>query len=144
MGRFLAIAVIYNAVFCPFHLAFNVEMGAFHELMYRVVDVVFIVDIFVNFNTGFYDAGNNLVMDRQRISDRYITSWFSIDVISSIPLDLIFRESSVTDSVSALRLTKLLRMFKLMKMLSVLNCTESHLTIDGTECHKLDTHCWIS
>ena len=73
---FLAIAVIYNAVFCPFHLAFNVEMGAFHELMYRVVDVVFIVDIFVNFNTGFYDAGNNLVMDRQRISDRYITSWF--------------------------------------------------------------------
>ena len=123
---FLAIAVIYNAVFCPFHLAFNVEMGAFHELMYRVVDVVFIVDIFVNFNTGFYDAGNNLVMDRQRISDRYITSWFSIDVISSIPLDLIFRESSVTDSVSALRLTKLLRMFKLMKMLSVLRVHRVH------------------
>ena len=123
---FLAIAVIYNAVFCPFHLAFNVEMGAFHELMYRVVDVVFIVDIFVNFNTGFYDAGNNLVMDRQRISDRYITSWFSIDVISSIPLDLFFRESSVTDSVSALRLTKLLRMFKLMKMLSVLRVHRVH------------------
>ena len=123
---FLAIAVIYNAVFCPFHLAFNVEMGAFHELMYRVVDVVFIVEIFVNFNTGFYDAGNNLVMDRQRISDRYITSWFSIDVISSIPLDLIFRESSVTDSVSALRLTKLLRMFKLMKMLSVLRVHRVH------------------
>ena len=78
---FLAVAVIYNAIFCPFHLAFNVKMSSFHELMYRVVDVVFIVDIFVNFNTGFYDTGNNLVMDRQRISDRYITSWFSIDVI---------------------------------------------------------------
>ena len=123
---FLAVAVIYNAVFCPFHLAFNVRMSSFHELMYRVVDVVFIVDIFVNFNTGFYDAGNNLVMDRQRISDRYITSWFSIDVISSIPLDLVFRESSLTDNVSALRLTKLLRMFKLMKMASVLRVHRIH------------------
>ena len=123
---FLAVAVIYNAIFCPFHLAFNVKMSSFHELMYRVVDVVFIVDIFVNFNTGFYDTGNNLVMDRQRISDRYITSWFSIDVISSIPLDLVFRESSLTDSVSALRLTKLLRMFKLMKMASVLRVHRIH------------------
>ena len=79
---FLAICVIYNAIFCPFHLAFEVKMGALHELMYRIVDIVFIVDIFVNFNTGFYDSANNLIMDRQRISDRYMTSWFAIDIVS--------------------------------------------------------------
>ena len=129
---FLAICVIYNAIFCPFHLAFEVKMGALHELMYRIVDIVFIVDIFVNFNTGFYDSANNLIMDRQRISDRYMTSWFAIDIVSSIPLDLIFKEGSPLDNmnsnadVSALRLTKLLRMFKLMKMASVLRVHRMH------------------
>ena len=48
------------------------------QIIYRVVDLVFIADVVLNFNTGFYDKESLLVMDRTRIAHRYINSWFVV------------------------------------------------------------------
>ena len=49
-----------------------------------VIDVMFILDIILNFNTGFYQKGQ-LVMKRAAIMKDYLTMWFWIDLISSTP-----------------------------------------------------------
>ena len=53
------------------------------QIIYRVVDLVFIADVFLNFNTGFYDKNSLLVMDHARIAQRYIHTWFVVRSVLS-------------------------------------------------------------
>lgn len=54
------------------------------QIIYRVVDLVFIADVFLNFNTGFYDKNSLLVMDHARIAHRYINTWFVVRTYTSL------------------------------------------------------------
>ena len=49
-----------------------------------IIDLTFIIDVFLNFNTGLYDK-NKLIMNRLAIAKDYIKIWFWIDLVSSIP-----------------------------------------------------------
>jgi hypothetical protein len=42
------------------------------------------LDIFVQFNTGFYKKGN-LINGRKEIVLNYVKTWFFFDVIASFP-----------------------------------------------------------
>jgi hypothetical protein len=48
-------------------------------------NVVFFLDIFVIFNTAFFDNNSEEVVDRKRIAARYIQGMFLIDFVSSLP-----------------------------------------------------------
>ena len=48
----------------------------------------FMLDIFVNFNTGFYTRGN-LITARKLIIKNYVSTWFLIDVLASFPYNLL-------------------------------------------------------
>jgi hypothetical protein len=62
------------------------ELPATDFLFYLdiVIDVMFIIDIFLNFNTGFYLKGQ-LVMKREAIIKDYLAMWFWVDLVSSTP-----------------------------------------------------------
>ena len=48
-----------------------------------VVDLYFLLDIFVNFNTSSYDWEQaKYVLDRSVISREYLGSWFVVDLVS--------------------------------------------------------------
>jgi len=49
-----------------------------------VIDCMFMIDIVLNFNTGFY-SGAKLQMRRKAIAREYLCPWLFIDVISSVP-----------------------------------------------------------
>ena len=49
-----------------------------------VIDVMFMTDILMNFNTGFYEKGI-LFMRRDQIAKTYLKQWFWVDLISSLP-----------------------------------------------------------
>jgi hypothetical protein len=48
----------------------------------------FIVDLALNFNTGYWDRGI-LIMKRNVIINHYLTSWFVFDLIASFPYEWI-------------------------------------------------------
>lgn len=111
--------------------------------------MVFIVDIFFNFRTGYIlegamGEGNGkddmlIEFDRKRVAWNYGTSWFVLDVVSGIPFALIeiilsALEGGSTDasgsgggqlkslkSLKLLRFLKLGRLLKLEKILSSLD-----------------------
>lgn len=57
-----------------------------------MIDSLFMIDVFLNFNTGFYEA-NTIITDRKEIAKDYVKFWFWIDLISSIPYTWIFAAS---------------------------------------------------
>lgn len=54
-----------------------------------IVDVMFIVDIFINFRTTFVDVNEEVVSDPCRIAVHYVKGWFLIDLLAAIPFELL-------------------------------------------------------
>ncbi len=55
----------------------------------RAIDALFAVDIGLNFRTCYVDASARLVRDGHQIALHYLRTWFAVDLIATIPFDLI-------------------------------------------------------
>lgn len=54
-----------------------------------IVDVMFIIDIFINFRTTFVDINDEVVSHPCRIAVHYCKTWFLIDLVAAIPFELL-------------------------------------------------------
>jgi len=122
---FIMFIMIYVLLDIPFSLCFQIEtkLPNAYEVWNLLVDFIFLVDIFFSFNTGYMDAEGELVSSRRQIAKNYLSGWFSIDVITSLPLDLVInpflnsgQHSGAGRLPQLLRLTKFLRMIKLLRL----------------------------
>lgn len=55
------------------------------EKIIMIFDLIFLVDVALNFLTAFVDEGNTLIKNFYFIAENYIKTWFILDVISAIP-----------------------------------------------------------
>ncbi|KPM09374.1 potassium voltage-gated channel protein eag-like protein, partial [Sarcoptes scabiei] len=53
-----------------------------------IVDVIFFIDIVLNFHTTFVGPGGEVVSDPKIIRVNYLRSWFIIDLLSCLPYDI--------------------------------------------------------
>lgn len=110
--------VLYTAVFTPYSVAFllneeEIKMKLNRESSTRnkhaetsradplviidlIVDIMFIVDILINFRTTYVHMGE-VVADPQKIAIHYVKGWFVIDTIAAIPFDLLLFGSGTSD-----------------------------------------------
>ncbi|CAN4110673.1 unnamed protein product [Withania somnifera] len=86
----MVIMVAYSAWVCPFEIAFmHSNPNTALYITDNVVDLFFAVDIFLTFFVAYIDATTQLlVRDKRRIAIRYLSTWFIMDVASTIPFDL--------------------------------------------------------
>jgi len=70
------------------------------------------------FNTSFYDVEGEEVKDRAKIAVHYMKGSFFIDLISTIPFDLI------NEQLSALSILKVIRITRLTKIINKLGFEE--------------------
>ena len=47
----------------------------------NTIDIIFIVDVFFNFRTGYIDKLNNMVTSPKLIARNYFRSWFTLDIL---------------------------------------------------------------
>jgi len=122
------ICIIFQAIVIPFKLCFDVESTpALFTYFDSTIDVFFILDIFLCFNTGFYQNGF-LNLNRCQIVIQYLKTWFTIDLLASFPYTYILDTDSTTSnrgSIAAktpqlLRLLKIFRFLRFLKLLRVL------------------------
>jgi len=64
-----------------------------------VMDLYFISDVLVCFNTGYYVRGN-LILQRHYIIWNYLRTWFILDVLASFPWSYVFPEQEDQSSSS--------------------------------------------
>lgn len=59
------------------------------EIIDLIVDIMFIVDIIINFRTTYVNENDEVVSHPGKIAIYYFKGWFFIDMIAAIPFDLL-------------------------------------------------------
>ncbi|XP_029013982.1 potassium voltage-gated channel subfamily H member 6a isoform X2 [Betta splendens] len=130
----ILLLVIYTAIFTPYSAAFllnEVEEERRRKCGYTcnplnvvdlVVDVMFIVDILINFRTTYVNHNDEVVSHPGRIAQHYFKGWFLIDIVAAVPFDLlIFRSGSeepqTTTLIGLLKTARLLRLVRVARKL---------------------------
>ena len=89
----IALLVLWNLIILPIDCAFDVRKGGGWLLFDAVCDLVFIVDVFIQFATPylFYVEGKRQwETSKRKIMCHYLASWFVVDLLAAIPFDVIF------------------------------------------------------
>ena len=116
--------VIYSSVHGSYQIAFTPYRGiAGMTAIDWLVDLCFYVDIVINFFTG-YDKGFEVVMDRAQIVRHYLRGWFAIDIVATVPWDLLWEvaakqsgDSGSSNLIQFVRLVKILRMARASRLI---------------------------
>ena len=80
----------YTAIMVPYNVAFKYKTSEDVSLLVvdSIVDVIFFIDIVLNFHTTFVGPGGEVVSDPKIIRMNYLKSWFVIDLLSCLPYDV--------------------------------------------------------
>ncbi|XP_074802722.1 voltage-gated inwardly rectifying potassium channel KCNH2 isoform X4 [Natator depressus] len=130
----ILLLVIYTAVFTPYSAAFLLnekEELTRHECGYScspltvvdlLVDIMFLIDILINFRTTYVNSNEEVVSHPARIAIHYFKGWFLIDMVAAIPFDLlIFGSGSgseeTTTLIGLLKTARLLRLVRVARKL---------------------------
>ncbi|MGC9525818.1 MAG: ion transporter [Limnospira sp.] len=84
----LVFAILYNFIVVPFRIAFHSEISRFWIWFDCLADGIFIADIFLRFRIGYMDMGE-CIQDVDKIASRYRSRHLKVDLIASLPLDLL-------------------------------------------------------
>ncbi|XP_034833111.2 potassium voltage-gated channel protein eag isoform X2 [Maniola hyperantus] len=113
----------YTAIMVPYNVAFKNKTSEDVSLLVidSIVDVVFFIDIVLNFHTTFVGAGGEVVSDPKVIRRNYFKSWFLIDLLSCLPYDVFnafdHDEDGIGSLFSALKVVRLLRLGRVVRKL---------------------------
>ena len=124
------VLLIYTGIFTPYQIAFlsethtmrNIPDWTFAFALDRLVDVVFTVDLLLNFRSAYVGAYGHVVFNQREVAKQYLKSWFVLDFLSILPWDVLVLLAH-DDTSSRFRLPKLLRLFRLMKIAKVLRAS---------------------
>ncbi|XP_011490256.1 potassium voltage-gated channel subfamily H member 5-like [Oryzias latipes] len=86
----ILILTFYTAIMVPYNVSFRTKQNNLAWLVVdSVVDVIFLVDIVLNFHTTFVGPAGEVISDAKQIRMNYLKTWFVIDLLSCLPYDII-------------------------------------------------------
>uniref|UniRef100_A0A3B4B2B1 Voltage-gated delayed rectifier potassium channel KCNH4 n=1 Tax=Periophthalmus magnuspinnatus TaxID=409849 RepID=A0A3B4B2B1_9GOBI len=110
---YVAVSVPYNVSFTPFAVSERSTMGT--DI---AVEMLFIIDIILNFRTTYVSKSGQVVYDARSICIHYVTTWFFVDLVAALPVDLLYVFNiTVTSLVHLLKTVRLLRLLRLLQRL---------------------------
>ena len=75
----------YTSTVVPFQVAFVDEDSTFATFVNYLVDVLFGVDIIVNFFSAFEQRNHRTEIRFKQIVKNYLTGWFALDLLATFP-----------------------------------------------------------
>jgi len=122
--------LVYLCVAMPFTMCFAYVPRGGHALFETGLDLIFCCDIIISFLTGILiqdedEAGEEYIeYDAAIVAKNYILSWFFLDLISALPLNLLIKMKGIENfqyfkllkSGKALKALRLVRVFKIAKI----------------------------
>ncbi|KAF5405863.1 Potassium voltage gated channel subfamily H [Paragonimus heterotremus] len=121
----ILLCTFYIAIMVPYNAAFSLDTDGKDLLICDIiVELVFIVDIVINFATTFVSKSGQIVYHTREIAVHYLKGWFFLDLIAAVPFDMILavhnREinglrGGVGNWIHLLKLARLLRLARLFQ-----------------------------
>ncbi|XP_069066860.1 potassium voltage-gated channel subfamily H member 2 isoform X1 [Pleurodeles waltl] len=124
----ILLLVIYTAIFTPYSAAFllnHVEEIEDLKCGYTcnplnvvdlMVDIMFIIDILINFRTTYVNTNEEVVSHPGKIAIHYFKGWFLIDMVAAIPFDLLIFGSGSEETTTLIGLLKTARLLRLVRV----------------------------
>ena len=110
------VVTLYNMVTIPFSISFYLTNTHPMLKIDEYANIAFLLDVLMTFNTSYYCKGM-IVQSRKKIAVHYLKSWFFIDLVSSLPYELMVESSDDESTWETVRLLRLLRITKLTRLL---------------------------
>ncbi len=107
--------VVYSAIEIPLRFALHYEVTPWLFAMDIIVITLFAADIIVNFNTALIHRGE-LCDDPKIVRKKYLRGWFTIDLLATIPFELI-AQGLFSETHRVIRIVRLLRLSRLLKLM---------------------------
>ncbi|KAJ1438273.1 RmlC-like jelly roll fold [Sesbania bispinosa] len=113
--KFLVVLVFYTAWVCPFEFGFLENSKGALAITDNIVNALFLVDIVLTFFVAYLDKYSYVLIDnRKLIAWRYAKSWLILDVIASIPYEVV--HSVLPPSLRTYGYLSILRLWRLHKV----------------------------
>ncbi|KAM9798329.1 voltage-gated delayed rectifier potassium channel KCNH5-like [Neosynchiropus ocellatus] len=118
----ILILTFYTAIMVPYNVSFRTKQNNLAWLVIdSIVDVIFLVDIVLNFHTTFVGPAGEVISDAKLIRMNYMKTWFVIDLLSCLPYDIINAFENVDEGLSSLfsslKVIRLLRLGRVARKL---------------------------
>lgn len=125
----ISFLIVITILLIPYEVFFVDTVTYGVQTFHFVVDAMFVADVGATFNTAIVDmdhADGRYITNRSIIAAKYLKFWFWVDIVSSIPLDVIvesivdhrYNTAALFQAIRILRLAKLARLFKLKRLIS--------------------------
>ncbi|XP_071039250.1 voltage-gated inwardly rectifying potassium channel KCNH6 [Parasteatoda tepidariorum] len=117
----ILLLVIYTAIFTPYVAAFLLNEERLDNdgpIVYidLIVDVMFIIDIVINFRTTYVNSNEEVEGHPCKIAVHYLRGWFIIDVVAAIPFDLLLVGKNSDETTTLIGLLKTARLLRLVRV----------------------------
>jgi hypothetical protein len=116
--------VMYIGLITPVRIAFLEDNGEYFVID-TIIDVCFLLDIILNFFFIEDNAVGETMYEQKDIVIHYLTGWFWVDLISSIPIELFTRSmngsSKGTLGIKFAKFMKAARLYKMVKVIKIVN-----------------------
>jgi len=119
----IVVVMTYILVNIPLQICFQINLPPDHPWSFvdLGVNVFFMIDILVNFNTAFFQQ-SKLITSRREIAKNYTKDWFWLDLITSVPFDQILTNAkSITQLAKIFKIARIIRLVKLFRILKMKN-----------------------
>ncbi|GBG27128.1 Potassium voltage-gated channel protein eag [Hondaea fermentalgiana] len=115
----IIVLTFYSIILIPLQIAFANELGSHLvlSLVSRITDIVFIVDVYLNFRTAYLDEDRYEIKERRQIVRRYLNTWFVVDFLACMQFDLILKGVVADEYQVFFPINKLARITRVIKRL---------------------------
>ncbi|XP_074972868.1 LOW QUALITY PROTEIN: voltage-gated delayed rectifier potassium channel KCNH4 [Phalacrocorax aristotelis] len=119
----ILLATFYVAITVPYNVCFTGAEDSLSAARSTIVsdiavEMLFILDIILNFRTTYVSQSGQVVYDSRSICIHYVATWFFVDLIAALPFDLLYIFNvTVTSLVHLLKTVRLLRLLRLLQKL---------------------------
>ena len=119
------VGLIYTCIEVPITLSFNINLHLNSSLgvMALFIDLLLLFDCCINFRTAYFDKYDRLklISNQYDITKKYLTSWFLIDLLSSLPYQLMDGNNDNPNAHLTFGLLRSFKILRLIKMIRIFN-----------------------
>ena len=137
------VSLVYTMFVTPFEVGLDLQT-AFDKLFVCnvLIGIIFSADVVIQFVLPVPLKGTQLrgesAFERRhwKLAQRYLTSWFLIDVVTVIPFDVLVWQGVFSGEVKMIKILRVLRLLKLVKVLrasSIIQRWENSFAIQSTK-----------
>ena len=120
-NTFISLLLFFTFIQSPYRIAFVGNDDIIWLVLDGLVDLIFLIDLVLNFFMAYYNDEYILIDTRRKIAFKYLLTWFWIDLLAIIPFNFIIPDSGNgnSDFSSLIRLIKLPRLYKLVTVVPI-------------------------